>query len=92
MRPPPFQPPTQGLPRLSREEIAAAGGMVSGVGAGPRITDSNTRGLESVGPRPGEVRRPEADRGDSREGRQNPTLQRTTGAASTSPRRTPAKG
>jgi len=57
MRPPPFQPPTQGLPRVSRADLAAASGVIDGAGAGPRMTDPNPPGLESVGPRQEEVRR-----------------------------------
>jgi len=91
MRPPPFQPPTQGLPRLPRADLAPAGSLINGAGAGPRIPDANTPGLESVAPPTGDVRHPEADRGDSRTGKQNPAPKRS-GGASASPRRTPARG
>jgi len=64
MRPPPFQPPTptsQGLPRLNPPELAPVTGLLEPAGARPRMTDPNHPGLESVGPRPEEVRRPETE-------------------------------
>jgi len=64
MRPPPFQPPTQGLPRLPRERsyvsVADLCGVPAAPAAGPRTLDPNPLGLESVGLRPMDLNGSEA--------------------------------